>query len=94
MHGDSVGILYWLIDVDDPSILMGAPLHGSTREAILRNPVQIPPGCHPGGSLIPHYLKYGGGCSNYSLGHSGSSIEGGNGRFWTGDPVAGNVILL
>ena len=55
---------------------------------------KIHQGGKPGGYPIPHHLKHGGGCSDSSLGHSGSRRGGDNGRFWTGDPMAGNVILL
>ena len=94
MHGDSGGILDWYIYGEDPSILMGAPLHGGTIGAILWHPIQISPGCHLGVSPLHHYFKHGGGCSNSSLGQSGISRGGGNGRFWTGNPMAGKVILL
>ena len=64
MHGHFGGIWDRTVDREGPNIILGEPLHCGMNGALLRCPVQGPPGGHPGRYTIPQHLQHGGGISD------------------------------
>ena len=93
MNGYFVVIWYWTTDRKDPHILLGEPLRSGLNRSLLWNPIQGPPGGHPGRSPLPHHNQYGGGRSDFLLGCAGCGRVSGTRRVRTGGPISGGVFL-
>ena len=53
MHVYYDGLWYQTADIEDPQIILGAPIHGGTSRSLLRRPVQSPPGVDQADPLYP-----------------------------------------